>query len=345
MRKRIRFSRVAVALVLAGGLAMAGKGGNGGGGGKPGGGGGGGGGDTPPADLEIVYIVDGDIRAMNATGGSQWTVLGAPSVRGRPDWSPDGTQVVFDSILTKSKRDVFDSHGVYVVNVDGSDVRKLAATTNGVSDPAWSPVAAPDGNEWILFHDQGPNDTQDVFAVRPDGTGLVNLTNTDDRWETEIAWSPDGKQIAVTMGREDHVAVQFVTDVHILTLGVVDGALAVVTDENLSDAPGGPLKNIERFHSLSWSRDGAFLAVAARRDSNIGCDLWVVNVDDGSDATNITPGDAIGECQPSWSPDGTLIAFQWLSGSSNPDNGIYVIEPDGTGETRISAGERPRWRR
>ena len=125
-------------------VVWAGKGGNGGGGGKPGGGG-----DVPPADLEIVFVQDGAIMAMNATGGSQWTVIKASGSRGRPDWSPDGTQIVFDSILTK-KRDAFDTHGVYIVDVDGTGVRKLATTVNGISDPTWSPVAAPDGDEWIL---------------------------------------------------------------------------------------------------------------------------------------------------------------------------------------------------
>ena len=37
------------------------------------------------------------------------------------------------------------------------------------------------------------------------------------------------------------MAVAFVTDVYILTLGVVDGALAIVDEENLSDAIGSPL--------------------------------------------------------------------------------------------------------
>jgi len=40
--------------------------------------------------------------------------------------------------------------------------------------------------------------SQDIWTVRPDGTGAVNLTNTGGLFRNEEApsWSPDGRRIA-----------------------------------------------------------------------------------------------------------------------------------------------------
>ena len=62
-------------------------------------------------------------------------------------------------------------------------------------------------------------------------------------------------------------------------------------------------------------------------------DIWVMNPD-GSGQTNITNTPNVEESGPSWSPDGTQLAF-----SSNRDdiNGeIYVMNADGTGVVRLT---------
>jgi hypothetical protein len=84
---------------------------------------------------------------------------------------------------------------------------------------------------------------------------------------------------------------------------------------------------------MDWSPDGARLAVGLRTCEDDECrfDLYTVGID-GSGLFDVMP-DLVDERNPSWSPDGTKIAFD-TNRSGNPD--IWSVAPDGTGLTRIT---------
>jgi Tol biopolymer transport system component len=69
------------------------------------------------------------------------------------------------------------------------------------TEPAWS----PDGAKIACSGTDG-----DIWVIRPDGTGLVNVTNTPTpRHEYRPDWSPDGSKLAFTSWQaqaEIHVA-------------------------------------------------------------------------------------------------------------------------------------------
>ncbi len=79
---------------------------------------------------------------------------------------------------------------------------------------------------------------------------------------------------------------------------------------------------------FAWSPDSSRIVLqgGTRRDIHIA----VVNAD-GSGLTSLTSGPA--DRNPSWSPDGTRIVF----------SGIYVMDPDGSRQTRLADGFLPAW--
>lgn len=142
------------------------------------------------------------IFLINADGTNERQLTFIPPGEGvsfssSPDWSPDGTQIVFSNIngpLGPGPR----ASSIYVINVDGTGLTELAQS-RGDGNPIWS----PDG-EKIAFEMLGGGDEDfsggTVFVMDSDGSNFVNL-KVDDTWPERNdyrspAWSPDSSKIA-----------------------------------------------------------------------------------------------------------------------------------------------------
>jgi len=80
---------------------------------------------------------------------------------GFPRWSPDGSAIAFGDIAGGPS-------AIYWVAIGHDDLHRVT-TPHFDTYPDWS----PDGR-WIAFR-RGINGSQ-LFAIRPDGTGLTQLT-------------------------------------------------------------------------------------------------------------------------------------------------------------------------
>jgi tRNA A-37 threonylcarbamoyl transferase component Bud32 len=131
------------------------------------------------AGIKPAQICVNNSRTGRSTQISQ---LAYPDM-GKASWAPDGQQIVFSAVPAPGK-----PQKLFVMNVDGSNLRQITSGDTYDHEAAWS----PDG-QWIAFHrDCG------LWIIRPDGSGaqVVLQAQPGKLCVESPAWSPDSQQIA-----------------------------------------------------------------------------------------------------------------------------------------------------
>jgi len=152
--------------------------------------------------LEVLDLATRKTRVIAAT-----PPVGAEVVQySDPRWSPDGTQAVFivNRYGTPPTDENIVGSSIAIVKTDGSEVNAPRILTEpGLfgTYPDWS----PDGKT-IVFSTHGLGSFQtttkasNLYTIRPDGTGLAQVTHfgDNDTRAVQPTWTPDGKQIIFT---------------------------------------------------------------------------------------------------------------------------------------------------
>ncbi len=266
----------------------------------------------PGRNGKLAFVSDRsgnlDIWVVAPRGGSEIQLTSDPAVDRQPAWSPDGRRIAF-----ASKRD--GNFELYVMSANGNAQTRL--TRNGADDvePAWSPSAKE-----IAFSSTRSGN-QDIWIVRADGTAPRNLTSANPAVDQQPAWSPDGSRIVFSSLRPDLVSE-----------GCRSELFSIDTD---GTNPVRLTSDTACQFSPAWSPDGERIAYVAEFEPNATTDeLWIMNAD-GSGQAKLTEGiDPTSDV--SWSPDGALLA---VTVAGNGDRDIALVAVDGTGVTRVTAGQ------
>ena len=122
---------------------------------------------------------------------------------GTPDWSPDGTKMVFALSSGKWLKGEPVSH-IWMANADGSGLRQITDGDFRDESPSWS----PDGKRIAFAREHLLNRTinqsyadQYIAVMDPDGSNIVALTR-GGLADRSPAWSPDGKWIAYDLNQD-----------------------------------------------------------------------------------------------------------------------------------------------
>ncbi len=189
-------------------------------------------------------------------------------------------------------------------------------TTEPSTGPSFSTTAGFDTKIAFIreIDDQG-NRNWDIYAMNPDGSGVIRLT-TDPGFDRFPRWSPDGTRIAFDARRgPGHLQVYTMN---------ADGTGQINISNNSADES-----------VPDWSPDGTRIAFH-RSELGQNSDIYTMNVD-GTGRLRLTD-DPAWDAGARWSPDGSRILFVRAYGHCYIDgNDIFIMNTDGTEQTNLTA--------
>jgi dipeptidyl aminopeptidase/acylaminoacyl peptidase len=266
-----------------------------------------------------------------------------------PRISPDGRRVAY--VVTRPDSEANDYRSaIWVAELDGSEEpRQFTSGEKRDTTPRWS----PDGKRLAFASNRGEEKAPSAIYVLPAEGGEARKV-TDGKESVEaIVWSPDSARIVYTMRVRDEAYDEeddrkraprrFTRAFHKLDsvgwtgdrrkqLHVVD-----VESGEATQLTKGDFEN----DSPAWSPDGRTIVFDGLRDDD--WDTKLINrlyavPADGSGEPKVMSGDDGSYSSPSFSPDGSRIAYHF-----SPEDGTYphhtqigVMNADGTGGTLLT---------
>jgi Tol biopolymer transport system component len=249
-----------------------------------------------------------------------------------PAWSPDARRVYFVGTLGDRQGNGFTYYesDVFVIDAEGGAARRVTTSRDVL---AVSP--SPDGRTLLVARDEDPGVrplTFGLWLLDVDGGHVRRLLEpADGRLDLGGSWSPDGRTIAFTR------CTYSPPDLH----GFIENTCAVFTVAR----DGSTLRRLAgRSSQPTFSPDGRLIAFVSDRDENgqlargedevaFANDLYVMDAD-GRRQRRLAASERLDEGAPSWSPDGSRIAYA-REGPARFVKQLMVVAGDGSCPTRL----------
>lgn len=251
------------------------------------------------------------ILVMDADGSNVKQMTHNGNGADTPAWSPDGKKLAISVCTKPNVRTSVNQLGqlvvtmggpppeweIYVIDADGSNLRRLTHDRGDAAQPAWS----PDGKRIAFTYAQeGP---YEIYVINADGSNRQKLIQG-----AMPAWSPDGTRIAFERwGGQGTDIFQIYT----------------------MDADGRGLRQLTiadmKAYRPTWSPDGKKIAFSASSAGSEQRNIYRMDAD-GANLQQLSRGE-ISAMSPAWSPDGSTIAF---AGRGKAGQYIYLMAADGS---------------
>jgi Tol biopolymer transport system component len=276
-------------------------------------------GDTATSETVIAVVPGGESTQVSAVQGSDW------GVDVDSHWSPDGQWLLIERLSCTQCEPA--GPRIALAKTDGSSATVLPGQEEW---PRGAAAWAPDGEHFAYSADK-------LYIANKDGSGVAAIVDMPGSNFTPVSWHPSGAHIyfvrrpaqpqvfyAVNANGSDlevmHVGSLLPTRNGDVAYGDSEGVYIKSRDGQVVevDLPGG-IPGVG-FSSLVWSPDGSHLAILLGDKGEHGLGIATRDGEFRLVADRGPTGD------PSWSPEGDLVAYR-------ANGGLWVVDASG-GEPR-----------
>jgi len=238
---------------------------------------------------------------------TEQVITSSPGQDRHPWWSPDGSQLVFES-------DRDGDWELFITNRDGTSERQITHNSANDRNPSWHP-----NGTGLLFESDRSGKTKlyhldltsgNVEEIKLDGFGLSPTT---------ARYSPEGQQIVfcANTGAENELQLNLF----------------------LVPAQGGKPQQLtagnRRSFYPSWSANGDQLVFHSRRDTQGKQDeIYIMDVSKGDESSQRITTYPLHDFCPHWSPDGQWLVFSSSIKEARPD--LFISKTDGTATRQLT---------
>ncbi|MDN5771478.1 MAG: hypothetical protein L0H24_11365, partial [Microlunatus sp.] len=213
----------------------------------------------------------------------------------------------------RTEDDDSDERPLYLVDSSGeTDPVKLSDASGKLANP----MLQPDRTS-VIYLEGGV-----LHVMASDGTGERNLTKREPSGCDDISgasWSQADAGVLVVSCRSSKKKYRLL---------VVDTEGRLIRRLDAGE---------KRFGDVTLSPDGqTVLFWASESTFGNGGSLYTLPIIGTGDPKQVTSGDEGLDGDPSWSPDGTQIAFTRLVGGPDGNPDVYVMNADGSGQRAIA---------
>jgi dipeptidyl aminopeptidase/acylaminoacyl peptidase len=147
----------------------------------------------------IGFTDDGyrHVFQVPATGGTPRQLTAGDFNDGDPEWTPDGTRILFSGLRTADAEYAWRESEIYAATVASGEVRQL---TNR-KGPDGNPVVSPDGKLVVYTGYDFTDDTyiaNRLYLMNADGSGSREIAVGLDRSPANVSWAADNSGVYFT---------------------------------------------------------------------------------------------------------------------------------------------------
>jgi dipeptidyl aminopeptidase/acylaminoacyl peptidase len=265
--------------------------------------------------------------------------------------NPDGTRILY-GVTYYSVAENKSNREIFVMNTDGSNVQQITHSAKSEYTAKW----VKDGKK-VAFLTAESGSVQ-LWEMNPDGTKRTQITNRDGGIG-DFLYAPDGKTILLIADvKYGERTADIYTDLPKATGKVIDDLMYRHWDEWVETIPHPflvdydgknvsnerdilanepyecPMKPFGSVEQIAFSPDSKTIAYTCRKKTGIdyavstNSDIYLYNIAQGKTVKNLTEGMMGYDINPTFSPDGTKIAFESMEhdGNESDKNRLFVMD-------------------